>query len=147
MSYLDWLEKSLLAAVAGQRIGQVVSVRAIFQITADHGLLVPLAAQAVETASRWLASPAARIYAQGGVREGFVTVLAEFGGGKTAVVTVEGLRQEAPLALVLLIANHGTLRWDDAPQPLGAWDRHSRLASVIERALGSHRPQEISDAP
>jgi len=143
MNYLASLEKAVGAALARKQIGRPVALRIVLQVTADHGLVVPVAAQAVEMAQRWFGSVAVRVYAQGGARSGFVSVLAEFAAGETALIAAEA-GTEPPAVLVLLIGNHGTLQYDDAREAVLAQPADSPLRRVIERSLESRRPEAVS---
>jgi predicted dehydrogenase len=116
MAYLDWLDQQLSARLNAGAVGRVVFIRAHLALSADHGLLVPLASGGLDLAERWIKTPVRRVYAQGGVRSGFVSLLAEFEQGQTALVTAEAAGAEAS-ALLLVTGQRGTLRFDDYPEP------------------------------
>jgi len=144
VAYLEWLEKQLDAAVIRRRIGRPVALRAILQLTADHGLLAPLAGETLATASRWFEAPLSRLYAQGGAAAGYLSVMAEFAHGQSALVTAETTRLETPMVLVLLVGRRGTLRFDDAPDQLALEARDSPWRALIERSLGSGKPEAVT---
>ena len=114
MNYLGWMERAV-----GERlpeIGQPVFARLCLELTADHGRLAGLAKSGLETVGRWMASGVRSVHEAGGARQGFVSLLAEFANGQTALVSAESAHQE-PSVQVLIVGRHGTLRWDDFPQP------------------------------
>ena len=46
MQYLERLEKWIVSALAEKPVGEPVAVRAFYHITSDHGLLLPVLAEA-----------------------------------------------------------------------------------------------------
>lgn len=140
MKYLAWLEETLGAKLRAGAIGKPVFVRANLQLIADHGHLIPLAASALDTAAKWIGSPVRRVYAQGGTRQGFVSLLVEFASGQSALLAAE-LTQQAPAeAELLVVGQHGTLRFDDFPEPLQLGNTPpagGRWVSLIESSLAS----------
>lgn len=139
MKYLAWLEETVGARLRGGAIGKPVFVRANLQLSADHGHLVPLAAAALDTASQWIGAAVRSIYAQGGIRQGFVSLLVEFAGGQSALVTAELAHSGAETQL-LIVGQHGTLRFDDFPEPLQigtAAPSGGRWRQAIEASLKS----------
>ena len=147
MAYLDWLEKTLASKLSEKPIGEPVVVRAFYQLTPDHGVLIPVLAAATSMAASWLGSRPARVYAQGGAAHGYATVLAEFAGGQTALITSETAQPEGHSVRVLIIGNHGTLSYHDAPGggPVLAPDSagNRRLHAAIERSLRAGRTVEV----
>ena len=159
MPYLDWLEQTLAARLAAKPIGEPVAVRAFFQLSEDHGLLTPALAAAVAASARWLDSRPSRLHAQGGAAQGFLSVLVEFAGGQTALVTSETRHALGPTlgesaVLVLILGNHGSLRYDDQPGAGGLsfpalpadQARYQPFHAAIERSLRTGRPAEVSGA-
>src|SRR5262245_45571344 len=119
MAYLDQLEKWIASGLAQKPVGEPVAVRAFYQLTADHGLLLPMLAAATSMTATWFSSQPVRLYALGGAQTGYISVLAEFARGQTAILTVESLQQRRPAVSVLVIGNHGTLRHEDSPELTG----------------------------
>jgi len=140
MAYPEWLEKSLQAAIARKGIGAPVALRAFLQLTPDHGLLLPVLAHGVQMAERWFGSPLKQLYAQGAVEAGYLTALAEYQRGQTALISAETCRSEDPMVLVLLVGNRGTLQFEDKPDlaPLVPGDIPVR--TLIEKSLRSGQP-------
>ncbi|MGH9659609.1 MAG: hypothetical protein ACRD96_13760 [Bryobacteraceae bacterium] len=128
-------------ALATGRIGRPVAVRAFLQWTADHGVLTRLAADACDAAARWFESAVTACYARGGAAEGYVSVLAEYARGETALVAAEVLREGPAATLVLVVGNRGTLQFDDAaPEQPG----DSPLRALIERSLATGRVERAN---
>lgn len=117
MHYLSWLEPVIATRTAvGGPIGPVVFVRANFELTADHGLLIRVAAAGLESAARWIASEPKNLYSQGGVKSGYITLTVEFVNGASALIAAEAAHSE-PAVQLLLVGRNGTLRYDDFPAP------------------------------
>lgn len=151
VAYLDWVGETLAARLAQDSIGEPVAMRAFLQLSADHGLLIPTLATALAGAVRWF-GPLSSVYAQGGATAGHVSVLAEY-GGRTALVSTELLRSgeagsEQPNIRYLVIGNHGTVQFSDAPGEDGLRvdvspnaDRATNAAAaLIEESLRQGRP-------
>ncbi len=146
MQYLEWLERQFAVPAVEKRIGQPVALRAYLQVTSDHGLLLPVLTRAAVTASKWMRAPVSKLYAQGGVTAGYVTVLAEFAGGQTALLASETLRGEPPMVTLLLIGNHGTMRFDDQPRPVTEATGSAGLERAIQDSLRSGKPTAVRHA-
>ncbi len=117
MQYFSWLEKTIGAALAGNPIGRPVFVRAHLELTADHGLLIPISEAGVAIVSRLAGAPVRSIYALGGVKQGTVSLQVEFAQGQTSLVTAELTHGGEPAVQLLLAGQNGTLRFDDFPDP------------------------------
>ncbi len=117
MAYLEWLEQTLTEKLAEEPIGRPVALRAYLQLTHDHGRLIPVLAAATAAAQRWLSADVPRIYAQGGVSDGALSILAAFPNGATAMISSELARPQPdgcgePLAItLLLVGNRGTMQF------------------------------------
>ncbi len=149
MPYLDWLAAQVTPRLRSGAIGLPVFVRANLEIHADHGLLFPAAAEALEAAVGWLDGSVKSIYAQGSVRDGFVSLLVEFSNGRTALIGVEVHMEGDPSARLLIVGQHGTLRLDDFPElpqlanpTIGA---AARWIPMIERSLVTKRPAAAAE--
>jgi hypothetical protein len=149
LPYLDWLTESLAAKLAEKPIGETVALRGDFELTSDHGLLSPSTASAVAMAARWFDAGPLKVYAQGGPDQSYVSVLATFAGGQTALL-VSGLLRDgaAPSARLLVIGNHGTMNFQDRPgndtlavdlAPTEGNDVQ-RIAARIEQSLRAGKP-------
>ncbi len=154
VAYLDWLEQTLRTKLTSNPIGEPVALRAYLQLTSDHGLLTPTAAAAVVMAQRWFGAPPLSLYAQGGADLGYVSILAKFAKGQTALISSDLVRSSAepraefPAATLLLIGNHGSMQFSDSPgsdglpvdltPPNNAPQRH--LLRLIQESLREGRP-------
>ncbi len=148
MTYLEWLDNAVAAQLKRDRIGRPVFLRASLQITADHGLLLPILAAAMEAASRWMRSPVRRVYAQGGSRQGFASVLVEFGDGQTALLSTELSHGGEAFVELLLLGQHGSFRFQDQPEPIQLRDaapvssRH--WTAALEQSIAAGKPVAVS---
>lgn len=117
--YLDWIDKTVSARLQGEAIGKPVFVRWFLQLGADHGVLEPLLAAAVRPVSRWFGAETARLRVQGGARAGYLSGHFEMAGGQSALISVEAATGE-PSCQLLVIGQHGSLKFDDYPDPVPA---------------------------
>lgn len=143
MSYFAGLGKAVAAAIAQNRIGSPVCLRAFFQLSADHGRLLQTMGEALAAASQWFSSPPARVFALGGIAAGEITAIVEYAGGQTALVCVGVLRNAPPLSNLLLIGNRGTLRFEDAPEIGEPGPANRPLLSAFEKSLAAQAPIEV----
>lgn len=146
MAYLDWLDAAVRSAISNNAAGTLVALRALLQISSDHGHLLPMAAQTAELASRWFAAPLARVSAHGDLAAGHLSVLAEYAAGQTALLTAEVMRNEPPMVALLLFANRGTLEFRDAPFEPQFTPIDCAALALVERSLATAQPVEARDA-
>ena len=143
MSYLEALERLVGQRLEADAIGRVVFVRAHLQLTADHGLLLPLAAGALDLAARWTGGAIRSVYPQGGIRQGVVSLLIDFEGGQSAIVSAEATLGGEASVQALITGQSGTIRFDDFPEPGQLADltagRGQRWVREIAAALASGR--------
>ena len=72
-------------------------------------------------AQRWFGAPPLSLYAQGGAEDGYVSVLATFTKGQTALISSDLVRGgaepcgESPKATLVLLGNHGSMQFSDSP--------------------------------
>jgi hypothetical protein len=147
MPYLEWLEQTVRDRIRSGAIGRPVFARLHLELTADHGLLLPYAAAGLDMVTQWLGSSVHRVYAQGGVRQGFISLLVEYGRGQTAFVDAAVNAAGEGEARLLLVGQHGTLRFDDLPEPEQIRTRPARGGHWIpemERSLAEDRPRTIA---
>ena len=119
------------AALRSGRIGTPVAVRIVAHQSADHGSLERAAAAALAAATRWLDSPLERLTALGDVRSGQISVLAQYAGGQTALVSAGSRGVGQPVVEILVTGNRGVLSWE-GQQP-----------AVVDNQQGE--PSELSD--
>ena len=84
-------------------------------------LLAIVVGAAVALAQRWFGTSPLSLYAQGGAEHGYVSVLATFAKGQTAVISSDLVRDgaepcgESPAATLVLLGNHGSMQFTDTP--------------------------------
>ena len=114
-NYCNWLAKTVGEKLAADSIGRPVFVRLVLALSADHGLLEQQLQLAAAVAGGWIGSGSVRMERMGSARDGFLSALLEYAAGQTALLAVEIVRSE-PQAQVLIVGQHGTLRFDDYPE-------------------------------
>jgi hypothetical protein len=116
-AYLEWLDKSVAARLA--EVAPVVFVRAHLQWTADQGALRTVAAKGGAMVARWVGAQEAARDVSGSAAAGSLHALIEFEQGQSALVCVEVTHGTAvePQTQVLVVGRHGTVRFDDFPDP------------------------------
>jgi hypothetical protein len=149
MRYLSWLDKAVAAQLSGDQIGRPVFVRAHLELTADHGLLISISEAGIAMVQRWLRASVRSIYALGGVKYGTVSLQVEFAQGQTALVSAELNHGDERSVQVLCVGQHGTLRFDDFPDPVLLTQpietTEPRYHRHIERSLASGRPVHVAE--
>ncbi|MBM3739289.1 MAG: hypothetical protein FJW39_26250 [Acidobacteria bacterium] len=115
-AYFKWLEPTIADKLNQQPAGAPVFVRMFLQLSPDHGLLRSTLAAALGMSSKWLGAAQVRIEERGGAREGFLTAMAEYAGGQSALVTVEAASGD-PTVSILVMGQQGSLKFDDYPEP------------------------------
>ncbi|MBK9169977.1 MAG: hypothetical protein IPM24_21290 [Bryobacterales bacterium] len=113
MNYLEDLAGWLSQEAVRRRIGRPVAARASFALPFDAGDATGILAAVAASAQKWFDAVPRRAYALGPVPSGALHALVEFATGETALLGVEPCEQ--PAVHVLLIGNHGTVEWTDAP--------------------------------
>jgi hypothetical protein len=147
MPYLEWLEQTVHDRIRSGSIGRPVFARLHLELSADHGLLMPYAAAGLEVVTQWLGSSVDRVYARGGVRQGFISLMVEFGQGQTAFVDAAVNAAGEGEARLLLVGQRGTLRLDDLPEPdqiRGQPVRGGHWIAEMERSLAEGRPRAVA---
>jgi hypothetical protein len=140
--YLDWIDKAVSARLEGGAIGKPVFVRMFLQLSADHGVLEPLLGSAIRPVVKWFGAPTSRVRIQGGVKAGYLSGHFEMAGGQSALIAVEAATGE-PSCELLVIGQHGSLKFDDYPEPLSgvpapvpgpeaAWIRKAIASGAVE---------------
>jgi hypothetical protein len=147
--YFSWLEKTVGAQLSGDQVGKPVFVRAHLELTADHGLLIPISEAGVAIARRWLGAGVRSIYALGGVQYGTVSLQVEFVQGQTALVSAELTHGGESSIQLLCVGQHGTLHFDDFPDPAMLMQPieppKPGYRGYIERSLASGRPVRAAE--
>ena len=113
MKYLAWLDKTLAAKLKEQPIGRPVFLRAFMQLTADHGRLREVAGEALVLAASWMGDTVVETVWQGDAKQGYVSAMARFRSGQTALISSELTHGEEPAVQLLLMGQHGSLRFED----------------------------------
>jgi hypothetical protein len=149
MRYLSWLEKTVGAQLSGDQVGKPVFVRAHLELTADHGLLIPISEAGVAITRRWLGADVRSIYALGGVKYGTVSLQVEFAQGQTALMSTELSHGGESSVQLLCVGQHGTLRFEDFPDPVLLMQPIQTpmpgYRGYIERSLASGRPVRAAE--
>ena len=147
VAYWEWLEENVAASLADGTIGEPVAVRLFVALGQDHGQLERTAGAAIAVAGRWFDLSLSRLYAQGSVREGQLSVQATF-GGRTALVSAELVRPgNQSEARLLILGQKGTLTHEDNPGadgiPVDATPlQASRETALVQRSLSTGGPVE-----
>jgi hypothetical protein len=143
MRYLSWLERTVGTQLSNDQIGKIVFVRAHLELTADHGLLIPLSEAGIAMTRQWLGTGVRSIYALGGVKYGTVSLQVEFAQGQTALVSTEIAHGPELSVQMLCVGQHGTVRFEDFPDPALLMPPleipKPRYLRYIERSLASGR--------
>ena len=112
---LQELSETVSDAIGDRRIGRPVAVRLYAYLSPDHGELLRGTADALALADRWLPGELVRLEARGSVELGHVTVLAEFSGGETALVSGACLHDGPPRIDFLILGTQGSVRHEGLP--------------------------------
>ena len=151
MATLADFHRAVQSTLASKRLGTPVYVRYLYHSPIRGQAVLARLAKTTATVRDWLGVPLERIVAQGTAASRHVTLLLEFRGGLTAVVTWAGTTGRGDGVDLTLIGNHGAMyhdsgdasQWDDAfAADDAAPDKD--LVTWIERAIKSGRPE---DAP
>lgn len=168
MDHFSLAVETAQSALAAGRIGTPVSMRVFAQTAGDTSQLVGILARSLETASRWLATEPASVYAVGSLNGDetpgssdpantpHIALGVRFANGRAAVFSA-GLAHTTPRMELLVIGNRGVLSWEpdygaiiegDVP------DQTSEVAAtyvrLVEDALASYKPlpsQAAKDSP
>lgn len=151
MTNLADFHRAVQTTLASKRLGTPVFARYLYHSPLKEPAIVARLARSTEVVRDWLNAPLERILAQGSSASRHVTLLLEFRGGLTAVVTWVGTAGRGGGIDLTLVGNHGAMYHDAGAAPL--WDEpftpddampDKTLVAWIERALKSGRPE---DAP
>ena len=98
------------------QIGTPVAARVVIHDRADHGQILPLAAEAMAQVAAWWGQEPDHLTARGNVESGQVTMLAKFPAGASVVVSAGSSGVGRPLVAVDVWGSRGVLSWqDDCP--------------------------------
>ncbi|MBM3728264.1 MAG: hypothetical protein FJW40_22915 [Acidobacteria bacterium] len=115
-TYLAWLEQSAGARLA--EVAPVVFVRAHLQWTGDRAELAAILASGLAMAARWIGAREVSREATGSAADGALNALVEFEQGQSALVSAEAVvGATEPQTQILIAGRHGTVRFDDYPDP------------------------------
>lgn len=110
------LKTAVFQEVSSGRLGEPVFARLILVISSDHGHLLPLCQQTVGFIQELLQFPAEAVLTRGSQESGSLVVQLDLEGGRSALVVVAIRREEEPQLDLLMVGNHGTLRYrNDGP--------------------------------
>ena len=115
-AYLAWLEQSVGARLA--EVAPVVFVRAHLQWTADRAALPAILASCSAVVAPWIGAREANREVTGSAADGSLNAILEFDHGQSALVSAESaLGATEPQTQILVVGRHGTVRFDDYPDP------------------------------
>ncbi len=150
------LKTAVFQETSSGRLGEPVFARLILVVSSDHGHLFPLCEQAVGFVQELLQFPTEAVLARGSQESGSLSVQVDLEGGRSALATVAIRREEDPQLDLLLVGNHGTLRYrNDGPiledelegrsedQITGSTGSTTRLRQALQESLGSGEPVRI----
>jgi hypothetical protein len=149
MATLADLHRAVHATLVSKRLGTPVFVRYQYHAPIKGQAVVARLAKATATVRGWIDQPLERIFAQGNATSRHVSLLLEFRGGLTSVITWIGTNGRGGSVDLTLIGNHGVLYHDAGNAPL--WDEafasddaaaDKDLVAWLERALKSNRPED-----
>lgn len=149
MTTLADLHRAVQGALASKRLGVPVFARYQYHAPIKGQAIVARLAKTTAIVRTWLDQPLERIFAQGTPASRHITLLLEFRGGLTAVVTWIGTSGRGGGVDLTLLGNHGVLYHDAGDAPL--WEEafagddaapEKDLLAWIERAVKSNRPED-----
>jgi hypothetical protein len=129
---LDELNEFVRKTLSENRIGRPVALRLHAYLSADHGELIPRAADLLDITTTWFGSDLIRLDARGSVADGQITVLAEFALGQTALVVHHLLRDGPPRVDFFLFGTLGMVE-------------HEALAGAMQEPVVSARNRPRPD--
>jgi hypothetical protein len=148
MTTLADLHRAVQMTIASKRLGQPVFVRLTIQGLDRPEAVVSRLAQASSLVQQWLGQPLVQILALGSAESGQAALTLQFEQGATALVSfARGQPRGAGIDLMVL-GNHGAIYHDSGTAQ--SWDEPAAelaekpdpaLTALIERALGSHKPE------
>ena len=110
MNYVQRVREAYLKEIAAGRIGTPVFVRLVSEVSSDHGHLLESTARGVVLCEDILDSPAEALFVLGSLETGHLNVQVDAAGGKSALITVALMHNEAPRLDLLAVGNRGTVR-------------------------------------
>ena len=121
---MESLQKSVQTIIESGRIGSPVFLRCVCQIATGSSLLQPAAA-VMALANGWMPAEPEGIYAQGDADATQVTLMVQYAGGQSAVLSVNRT-QTGTECDVMLVGNKGVIYHET---PTG---RHAISATPLE---------------
>ena len=110
------LKTAVFQEISSGRLGEPVFARLILVVSSDHGHLLPLCEGAVGFIQELLQFQVEAVLTRGSQESGSLTVQLDLEGGRSALAVVAIRREEEPQLDLLLVGNHGTLRYrNDGP--------------------------------
>jgi hypothetical protein len=146
--------RAVQTTIASKRLGTPVFVRYLYHSPLRGPAILARLARTTAAVREWLGAPLERILAQGNATSRHITLLLEFRGGLTAVVSWAGTPGRGGGVDLTLLGNHGAMYHDAGDAPL--WDEaftaddaapDRDLLTWIERAIKSSRPESLTPNP
>ncbi len=135
---MESLQKSVQTVIKSGRIGSPVFLRCVCQIATEKSLLQPAAA-VMALANEWMPAEPERIYAQSDAEATQLTLMVQYAGGQSAVLSVNRTRAE-PECDVMLVGNKGVIYHET---PIG---RHHLSATPLEMGESAELTPVIAQA-
>jgi hypothetical protein len=150
MTTLADLHRAVQSTLASKRLGTPVFARYLYHSPLKGQAILTRLAKTTAAVRDWLNQPLERVVGQGTTASRHITLLLEFRGGATAVVTWIGTTGRGGGVDLTLLGNHGALYHDAGDASL--WDEsfasddaapERDLITLIERAIKSARPEDV----
>ncbi len=148
MTSLADFHRTVQATIASKRVGAAVFVRYMYHASITGDAIAARLAKTAAAVRDWTAQPLDRIFAQGAEKSRHITLMLEFRGGATALVTWVGTAGRGSGIDLTVVGNHGAIyhdtgaaaQWDEAYSSDDAAPERD-LVAWIERAARSGRPE------
>ena len=141
-------------AVAEGSIGRPVALRLHAFVVETVDKTLPAATGLLAMANRWFAGKLVRIEGRGSVASLHLTMLAEFAGGETALVSVHRRPNAEARLEFLLLGSQGMLRHDDVllefqDPPTKREDQtiHDAISRALDESLKQGAPASVTTSP
>ena len=155
MSNFNVARETIERALRSNRIGTPVSVRLVIHTTADHGEVDGVLDEVLDAACGWLGGSPEKVRATGGDETGQTSVLIQWAGGRTALVSVGTHGEAAPLLEIVLVGNRGVLAWEadgretplsEQRGPAPRTEGSEALVRAVRMAIKTGGPVEVVSA-
>jgi hypothetical protein len=159
MAFLDELDRAVRNILSRERIGQPVFVRcAIHQDRGKNDSAI-LLTQLAGHARHWLNQDWDRVYANGQIEGGALTLALRCRQGASALLTYAEEPSGAARTDLMILGNHGAIHFDDLPEPCGGNEvlaaadpdhftsDQNRFLDAVRLSLRSGQPESVIAEP